>query len=276
MSDRLPTTTSVPYSPRWAQIVTALAAVAWVVITGTPDSRLAAQACASNPIVCENNLAGAPASEWDVSFSGDPTIQGFATEFSVVPGQVQRFKIDTTSSNYTIDIYRMGYYGGFGARKVATISPSAALPQAQPICLTNTTTGLVDCGNWGESASWTVPAGAVSGIYFAKPTRVDSGGASHIFFIVRDDTRQSDVVLQTADTTWQAYNSYGGNSLYTGGPGSNPGRAYKVSYNRPFNTRSVAPPRYTAWGPRLKMKPSFVSDLARPPGCGSSTRTERP
>ena len=43
--------------------------------------------------------------------------------------------------------------------------------------------------------------------------------------------------FQTSDTTWQAYNSWGGNSLYTGAPA---GRAYKVSYNRPFNTRVVA------------------------------------
>jgi hypothetical protein len=48
---------------------------------------------------------------------------------------------------------------------------------------------------------------------------------------VRDDGRSSDVLFQTSDTTWQAYNRYGGNSLYTGAPA---GHAYKVSYNRPF------------------------------------------
>ena len=56
-------------------------------------------------------------------------------------------------------------------------------------------------------------------------------------FIVRDDSSHSDMFFQTSDTTWQAYNTYGGNSLYVGGPGQNPGRAYKVSYNRPFITR---------------------------------------
>ncbi len=70
----------------------------------------------------------------------------------------------------------------------------------------------------------------------------DTGGASHIVFIVRDDASSSDILFQTADTTWQAYNTWGGNSLYTGsGPGPAAGRraAYKVSYNRPFNTREV-------------------------------------
>jgi hypothetical protein len=134
----------------------------------------------------------------------------------------------------------MGYYGGNGARKVATIN---SLPsQNQPACLTNST-GLIDCGNWTQSTSWAVPADATSGIYFARPVRSDTGGASHIMFVVRDDSSTSDLLFQTSDTTWQAYNNYGGNSLYQGtGPGtggSSNGRAYKVSYNRPFNTRAV-------------------------------------
>ncbi len=74
----------------------------------------------------------------------------------------------------------------------------------------------------------------VSGIYIAKLVRPDTGGASHIVFVVRDDASTSDLLFQTSDTTWQAYNDYGGNSLYNGSPA---GRAYKVSYNRPFRTR---------------------------------------
>ena len=81
-----------------------------------------------------------------------------------------------------------------------------------------------------------MPATAASGIYFAKLVRADNGGASHIVFIVRDDASTAPLLFQTSDTTWQAYNNYGGNSLYTGSPA---GRAYKVSYNRPFNTRGV-------------------------------------
>ncbi len=191
--------------------------------------------------MCENLKIGNPESEWDISGAGDPTIQGFATAMSVAPGQIQQFKIDTPSSNYNIEIYRMGYYGGMGARKVATVIPSASLPQNQPNCLTVSATGLIDCGNWGVSASWTVPVGTVSGIFFARLVRLDTGGDSHIVFVVRDDTGGSDILFQTSDTTWQAYNQYGGNSLYVGGPGTSPGRAYKVSYNRPFTTRHTSP-----------------------------------
>jgi hypothetical protein len=189
----------------------------------------------ANPVACENQLPGNPAGEWDISGSGDSTIQGFATDISVNKGDTVHFKVDTTAPNFQIDIFRLGYYGGNGARKVATIPSTAGLSQAN--CLTSSTTGLVDCGNWFESTTWAVPATAVSGIYIAKLTRLDTGGASHIVFVVRDDAGLSDVLFQTSDTTWQAYNDYGGNSLYSGAPGTNPGRAYKVSYNRPFNTR---------------------------------------
>ena len=194
-----------------------------------------------NPIVCENSKAGNPPSEWDVNGAGDPNIQGFATDISVDQGQTARFKVKTPSTDYRLDIYRMGYYGGDGARKVATVQPSAALPQSQPACLTQSATGLFDCGNWAQSASWAVPADAVSGIYFAKLVREDvNSEGSHIMFVVRDDDGHSNLLFQTSDTTWQAYNRYGGNSLYVGGPGTNPGRAYKVSYNRPLTVRGTS------------------------------------
>jgi len=196
----------------------------------------------ANDTVAENCKAGAPASEWDVQGEGDPSIQGFATDISVNRGERVDFKVKTDAADYRLDIYRLGYYAGNGARRVATVQPSAPLPQTQPGCANNASTGLIDCGNWAVSASWQVPATAVSGIYLAKLVR-ESGppGASHVVFIVRDDDGASDVLFQTSDTTWQAYNRYGGNSLYSGGPGTNPGRAYKVSYNRPFRTRQTEP-----------------------------------
>jgi peroxiredoxin len=193
----------------------------------------------TNPIACENSKPGNPASDWDLDGDSDPSIQGFATDISVNRGETVHFKIKTDSTNYHLDIYRVGYYAGLGARKVATVFPSASLPQNQPDCLQETDTLLVDCGNWGESASWAVPSNATSGVYLAKLVRgqVDPphpAGASHIIFIVRDDTGGSDILFQTSDTTWQAYNTYGGAGLYPGGP---TGWATKVSYNRPFNNR---------------------------------------
>jgi hypothetical protein len=195
-------------------------------------------------IACENTLPGDPASDWTVNGAGDSTIQGFATSMSVNAGQTESFKISTPASSYHIDILRVGYYQGNGARKVVSgLLPTASLPQSQPACLNDTApTGLTDCGNWAVSASWGVPSTAVSGLYLAHLVRNDTGGSSIIPFVVRNDASHSDILVQTSDETWQAYNSYGGNSLYQCSVNCPPGSpeaykgAAKVSYNRPWHT----------------------------------------
>ncbi len=197
---------------------------------------VAAQAaCSGNAIVCENELPGTPRSEWDIQGVGDQTIQGYATQISVNAGSRIDFKIKTNAPAYQVKIYRLGYYQGLGAREVATVNPSAPLPQTQPACVSDPSTDLYDCGTWKVSASWQVPATAVSGVYIARPIRSDTGGDSHIVFIVRNDGNTSDVVFRTSDSTWQAYNLYGGADFYSGG--TNRPQAVKLSYNRPFATR---------------------------------------
>ena len=208
-----------------------------VLLVALPATKAAAAPCDApivNEIACENTKTGNPSSEWQISGSGSASIQGFATDISVNRGSNIGFKIKSNATSYTVNIYRMGYYGGNGARKVATVTPTPN--RNQPACQNQSSTGLIDCGNWTPTASWAVPSTAVSGIYFALLT---AGSAkSHIVFVVRNDTSTSDLFFQTSDTTWQAYNDYGGNSLYEGSPA---GRAYKVSYNRPFDTNAETP-----------------------------------
>ena len=230
---------------RIAVLAVATLVVALVsVVSAVQHAAAAGSTCGPtiNPIACENQQTGDPTSDWQVSGAGDSTLQGFATSMSVNAGQTVSFKISNTSgSAYHIDILRIGYYQGNGARKV--VSNLAASTQAQPACLNGATgTGLIDCGNWAGSASWAVPSTAVSGLYLAHLVRNTGGGSSLIPFVVRNDASQSDIVVQTSDETWQAYNTYGGNSLYTctincpsGSPTAYKG-ASKVSYNRPFHT----------------------------------------
>ncbi|MFI7642191.1 DUF4082 domain-containing protein [Nonomuraea sp. NPDC049400] len=189
--------------------------------------------CPPDSVICiENSLPGNPPSQWDlVTQNGIP---GYPTRISVNKGETIGFKVNTGATDYRIEIFRLGYYSGMGARLMATVQPSVPLPQTQPPCLEDTTTGLVDCGNWAVSASWTVPGTAVSGVYIANLLREDGvPHESQMLFVVRDDARDSELLLQTSDSTWHAYNMFGGNSLYIGSPAN---RAYKVSYNRPFDT----------------------------------------
>ena len=230
-----------------AGLTAALAAMLPLVLLGAAPAS-AAGPCGppvTSVIACENSKPGDPPSDWQVNGAGDSTIQGYATSMGVNVGQTISFKIKTPASAYHIDILRLGYYGGDGARKIASnLKPTATLPQTQPACLTTSSTGLIDCGNWSVSASWTVPSDAVSGVYIAHLIRDDTGGSSQIPFVVRDDSSHSDILLSTSDATWQAYNAYGGNSLYTCTVACPPGNplaykgAYAVSYNRPWDGSS--------------------------------------
>lgn len=144
---------------------------AWLVLPGVllgaslTLTQTAHASCSSpkNPIEAENCLPGNQPGDWQVDGSGDPTIQGYATDMSVNVGQTIFFKVKTDARTYVVEIFRIGYYGGLGGRKIASLTPSATLPQVQPACNFDNVTQLVDCGNWAVSASWQVPATATSG-----------------------------------------------------------------------------------------------------------------
>src|SRR5215469_3964276 len=95
----------------------AAATLLFAMVTAVPQ---ATGATCANPVACENLLPGTPASVWDINSGEGTTIQGFAAPFSVNVGQTVQFKIESPAASYKIDIYRMGYYGGDGARLEAS------------------------------------------------------------------------------------------------------------------------------------------------------------
>src|SRR5947209_2281751 len=114
------------FGRRTVAVVSIAAMLSAVAAASAGTAAAATDPCSApaNPIVAENCQPGTPQSQWDVVGAGDRTIQGFATEFSVNRGTTEHFKVNTDASAYTIDIYRIGYYGGDGARLVATVLPS--------------------------------------------------------------------------------------------------------------------------------------------------------
>lgn len=196
---------------------------------------------ATNPIAIENALPGTPQSVWQISPGQDSTkLQGFTTAISTNIGGTVQFKVDNLTGNpdYQIQIYRLGYYGGDGARLITTLQHTTSVTQPAPI--TNPATGEVDAGNWSVTDSWNIPSSAVSGVYIANV--VQGSQVFQIPFIVKNPSSTSDIVFQTDDETWQAYNGWGGANLYggngpsAGGPQGGAGAAYAVSYNRPITT----------------------------------------
>ena len=112
----------------------------------------------------------------------------------------------------------------------------------QPACLTDAVDRLIDCGNWGVSASWTVPSTAVSGVYIAHLVRNDTGGDESQIpsssattratptSSCRPPTRPGRPTTTTAATACT--------SCTVSCPPGNPlayKAAYAVSYNRPFD-----------------------------------------
>ncbi len=97
--------------------------------------------------------------------------------------------------------------------------------------------GLIEC-RWDNPLTLTVPLNRsdatdwASGIYLAKLTAEPTGDQSYIIFVVRDDARASTYLVQSSVTTFQAYNNWGGKSLYAFN--SAEGQAAKVSFNRPY------------------------------------------
>ncbi|ARV59190.1 hypothetical protein BZZ01_11600 [Nostocales cyanobacterium HT-58-2] len=188
----------------------------------------------SNPITIENLKPGT--TDWQLTNpSTKREIEGYASLSSVNRGDEIKFFVNTKEPSYTIEIFRMGWYGGAGGRRVAPAITRKGVRQPPP--LVDQATGLIECDwknpyvlkipdNPKDSSQW------ASGIYLAKLTASKSGKQSYMIFVVRDDSRVSDILFQSSVTTYQAYNNWGGMSLYRWN--SRGKQAYKVSFNRPY------------------------------------------
>ena len=187
-----------------------------------------------NPIPAENQKPGDPS--WQ-SFanSWNHQVEGYADRVSAKAGDTAQVMVNVDVARAaTWQLYRIGWYGGAGARKV--IDGGAVSLTHQAACSNDTTTGLVRCA-WNPSFSVPIPADAVSGLYVVRIVREDRYG-TFIPLVVRDE-RPSDLFFQSSVTTFQAYNAFGGESLYTDADDALPGhKAVAVSFDRPYGSRN--------------------------------------
>jgi hypothetical protein len=182
-----------------------------------------------NAIVLENQKPGTTA--WKITNQATTEIAGYASATSVNKGGSLPIKVSLAQQgNYTLDVYRLGYYGGTGGRLIT--SSGTLRGSNQPIPRPARGTLLIQC-NWKTSFTLQTAADWTSGLYIAKLTDQRTGKQSQIWFVVRDDNSTSDILFQSSFTTYLAYNTFGGRSLY--GFGNPDGqRAFKVSFDRPF------------------------------------------
>lgn len=210
-----------------------------------PNKLSQAQSTA-NPIVLENQQPGSDAWKF-YSFVGAQIaddvgmqIKGYASAVSVNKGENIGFHVSVSpAQNFTLDIYRMGYYGGKGARLLQSVGPIAGVQQ--PTCPIDASTGSREC-DWSSSYSLNVPTNWTSGVYIVMLTNAQKF-QNYMVFVVRDDSRTAEFLYQQPIFTYQAYNRFPnddrtGKSLYDSsfGPPTIVGstRAVKVSFNRPY------------------------------------------
>jgi len=164
-----------------------------------------------------------------------PDIEGYCSRQSVAAGETLDIMVSTSpAQDFIIEIFRIGYYNGAGARLMKTLGPFHGKPQAVPKPAAK---NLHEC-RWEPAVSLTIPDDWPSGVYLGRLTTLqDTSGVgywqSFVVFIVKDD-RPADILFQCSDNTWQAYNRWPDHhSLYTH-PQGGQGPWADVSFDRPY------------------------------------------
>src|SRR6266536_183507 len=218
---------------------------------------------ASNPIVLENQQPGTTSWQFtNYNKSQAHEIEGYASLTSVNKGSSINFMVSLSSSaQYTMDFYRMGWYPtgtnpdgtscapSCGGRLMLHVGPLNGVKQAACPRVTTSTDpnfGLTEC-QWTPSYTLTVPTTWTTGNYIVKLTRLDGTHLENwMTFVVRDDSSTSAIVYSLDVNTWQAYNFWGGagnNNLGINLYGRindvtlatlSGSRAYTVSFDRPY------------------------------------------
>ena len=230
--------------------------LAVVVAAATWTSGAATASAQSNPIQLENAKAGS--TDWlltKVSRHDDEIyelgwrrrrgIEAYASHTSIKAGEKLDVHVSTYPVNsYTVNIYRMGYYGGTGARLVRTIGPLQGTAEPTPADGERT---LVEC-RWKVGFSFEIPRDWLSGVYLGKLSTMpaltgqyldlEMRSEAYVIFIVRDD-RKADLLFQASDLTWLSYNRWPQwRSLYDLGNApwgaSNAKVGYDVGFDRPY------------------------------------------
>ncbi|MBV9229460.1 MAG: hypothetical protein JOZ18_09120, partial [Chloroflexi bacterium] len=233
----------VPFGPSALSLFTGSSSSSTAAITPTagPD----------NPIARENAHEGTSAWIIPANLAASRQIQAYAGATNVAPGRSITFYVSTQQAGtpYSIAIYRLGWYFGTGGRLMAAIPDQVGLAQgfydatARKLlncssCYTDTGPGGTDLieANWKASYTLHVLADWTTGVYLAKFTDAH-GWQTYTPFDVLGNPN-ADYVVSTPDTTYAAYNDWGGASLYDAGAalasesGNGP-KAVKVSFDKP-------------------------------------------
>jgi hypothetical protein len=189
-------------------------------------------------VQAENGQPGTVA--WRLKPAPQHAIEGYSSQVSVAPGERLELHVSTSpAASYRVELYRLGWYGGDGARLMACLPASCLDEGGQPRPFAAPAAdGYLDAG-WPVTDRLVVPPTWVSGYYLAV-LRLTSGplagSGNSVPFVVREPpSQQSAILVQAPVNTWQAYDDWGGWSLYHGASGAScKGVCTRVSFDRPY------------------------------------------
>jgi len=181
-------------------------------------------------------VAAAPGTRnWRITHPGpEHAIEGFADRTSALPGQPVRLFVSTTAPTFTATAYRIGNYAGSEVRQVWKSAPQPGAVQAIPVVQQPTHTVVAP---WQPSLTLDT-AGWPPGDYLLRLDGANSA-AQFVPLTVRTPSNLGRIVVINAVTTWQAYNNWGGYSLYVGPAGTYSERARAVSFDRPYRADTM-------------------------------------
>ena len=190
-------------------------------------------------VMLENALPGTSAWRLDLP-ARKHEVEGYASRVSARPNESVQIKVSVDQPQLVhYELYRMGYYQGLGGRFIASSPPQSVSPQ--PPCSADAKTGLVECA-WETAFEVMVDPEWLTGEYFFKLV-TESGVASYVPLVVLEAKASAPIVFQSSVTTWQAYNVYGGSSLYRNYLPTELGFSGKhadaVSFDRPYTCQDL-------------------------------------
>ena len=232
---RAPATTVAPPSTNTVATTSAAASTTAAPTITEPTDRYRA----TGWLARENAQPGT--ADWRIADDGtDPIktlpngwLEAYADATSATTGDTVTLFVDTPAPSFNVAVYRMGWYGGTQARLITQAGPFPGHRQSSPIV--DKTTHMAEA-HWQPSTTLQVDSNWPPGAYLLRLSTT-AGGAHFVPLTVRHPGTAADLTVMNAVSTWQAYNPWGGCTLYECFGKTTAARADVVSFDRPYSTR---------------------------------------
>lgn len=162
-------------------------------------------------------------------------IEGYADQLSYQPGDTVKFHVSTTAPKWSLEIVRLG------AKAESVLSKGGLAGAAHAVPGNASSHGC----RWPVAWELKIPDGWRTGYYEVTLRVSDQGGEfiergrrtaeSKLFFVVRpaEPGKNAKILLQLTTNTYNAYNNWGGHSLYAF-HARNKLQGTRVSFDRPL------------------------------------------